>query len=268
MSRVRVYELAKEADMSSKELADKLIAAGYDIKGHSSTVDEETAESIRKTMFQKAEAAAEKVEKRVEGEGDQQSTVIKRRRTIIRRRPKVDPEQEAGEDSAQGELEAETPDDTAVLEAKDEAFPEDAPEAPEELVTADTDEQETASEPVDEPESADQAETTEDVQPAEAVATDADQSEGGDTETAAEEPVADKPETVEATEEKPEVKGITQPKQVERKKIARVVGTIELPTQPETDRSERSRPKKRRQASTGTARQRWCRQGLHTGSGR
>ena len=56
MSRVRVYELAKEAGMGSKELADKLIAAGYEIKGHSSTVDEDTADKIRKTMFKKAKA--------------------------------------------------------------------------------------------------------------------------------------------------------------------------------------------------------------------
>ena len=82
MSRVRVYELAKEADMGSKELAEKLIAAGYDIKGHSSTVDEETADKIRKTMLQTSET--EMVEKRIESEGDQKATLIRRRTTIIR----------------------------------------------------------------------------------------------------------------------------------------------------------------------------------------
>ncbi len=48
---VRIYELAKEAGMKSTELADKLIALGYDIKGYSSTVDEETAEKIRHEVF-------------------------------------------------------------------------------------------------------------------------------------------------------------------------------------------------------------------------
>jgi len=49
--KVRVYELAKEAGMKSTELADKLIDLGYDIKGYSSTVDEETAEKIRNEVF-------------------------------------------------------------------------------------------------------------------------------------------------------------------------------------------------------------------------
>jgi len=45
--KVRIYELAKEADMKSTELADKLIELGYDIKGYNSTVDGETADKIR-----------------------------------------------------------------------------------------------------------------------------------------------------------------------------------------------------------------------------
>ena len=49
--KVRVYELAKEAGMKSTELADKLIDLGYDIKGYSSTVDEETAEKIRNEVL-------------------------------------------------------------------------------------------------------------------------------------------------------------------------------------------------------------------------
>ena len=54
MSRIRVYELAKEAGMSSKALTDKLIEAGYDIKGHSSSVDDEAAEKIRNTILKSA----------------------------------------------------------------------------------------------------------------------------------------------------------------------------------------------------------------------
>jgi N utilization substance protein A len=49
--KVKVYELAKEAGMKSKELADKLIELGYDIKGYSSSVDGETAEKIRQEVL-------------------------------------------------------------------------------------------------------------------------------------------------------------------------------------------------------------------------
>jgi len=51
--KVRVYELAREAGMKSSELAEKLIDLGYDIKGYSSTVDEETAEKIRNEVLDK-----------------------------------------------------------------------------------------------------------------------------------------------------------------------------------------------------------------------
>jgi len=48
---VRVYELAAEAGMSSKELVEKLLELGYDIKSHSSAVDRQTAETIRRQVL-------------------------------------------------------------------------------------------------------------------------------------------------------------------------------------------------------------------------
>ncbi len=86
MSRIRVYELAKEAGMSSKALTDKLIELGFDIKGHSSSVDDETAETIRNTVLKSANT--ELVEKRIDSDKDG-PTVIRRRATVIRRRPPV-----------------------------------------------------------------------------------------------------------------------------------------------------------------------------------
>lgn len=241
MSRVRVYELAKEAGMGSKELADKLIAAGYEIKGHSSTVDEDTADKIRKTMFKKAksepeptpEPETEKVAKRIEGEGDQKSTVIRRRTTIIRRRAKEEPEvaEEATEESA--EVEADEPDETLA-----------ASEPADVVETAETDasqeaaaELEEADEPAEVPEES-------------AEAIDEAAVEEGDVE-AEETAAADEPAEEGAVAEKAETSKIKQPKKVERKKIARVVGTIELPTPQEKDKSEQ-RPK--RGAKRGPAR--------------
>ena len=86
MSRIRVYELAKEAGMSSKALTDKLIELGFDIKGHSSSVDDETAETIRNTILKSANT--ELVEKRIDSDKDGH-TVIRRRATVIRRKAKV-----------------------------------------------------------------------------------------------------------------------------------------------------------------------------------
>lgn len=90
MSKVRIYELAKEAGMSSKMLTEKLLENGYDIKGPSSTVEEDIAEKIRKTVLQnvKTEPARKKG-------GAEESPVVIRRTTVIRRRPVVEPEPEA-----------------------------------------------------------------------------------------------------------------------------------------------------------------------------
>ncbi len=232
MNRVRVYELAKEAGMGSKELADKLIAAGYEIKGHSSTVDEDTADKIRKTMFKKAKAEPkpepeiEKVEKRIEGEGDQKSTVIRRRTTIIRRRAKAKPEEleEAAEESAEQETD-ETLETTAVSEPADGTESAEIDAGQEATATL-----EEESEPADVIEEAAEA-----VEEAEV--------EAGDTE-AEEMAGADEPAEEDAAAEKEDSPKITQPKKVERKKIAKVVGTIELPTPQERDKTDHQRPKK------------------------
>jgi N utilization substance protein A len=49
---VKIYELAREAEVKSTELADKLIDLGYDIKGFNSSVDSETADKIRKEVLE------------------------------------------------------------------------------------------------------------------------------------------------------------------------------------------------------------------------
>ena len=88
MSRVRVYELAKEAGMNSKVLADKLQERGFDVKGPSSTVDTDTAEKIRRTVLRQANA--EFVEKPISA--DRGPAVVQRKTTVIRRRPRVEAE--------------------------------------------------------------------------------------------------------------------------------------------------------------------------------
>jgi translation initiation factor IF-2 len=85
MSKIRVYDLAKEAGMASKELADKLIELGYDIKSHSSTVEDEVADEIRRNILGTAET--EVVEKRISTKG--RATIIRRRSQTVRRAPET-----------------------------------------------------------------------------------------------------------------------------------------------------------------------------------
>ncbi|HBP65278.1 MAG TPA: translation initiation factor IF-2, partial [Desulfosporosinus sp.] len=45
---IRVHELAKELNYSSKEVMTKLVAIGTDVKNHLSTVDQKDADLLRK----------------------------------------------------------------------------------------------------------------------------------------------------------------------------------------------------------------------------
>jgi len=87
MSKIRVYDLAKEAGMTSKELADKLIDLGYNIKSHSSTVDDDVADEIRRNVLGTVET--EVVEKRISTKG--RATIIRRRSQTVRRAPETPP---------------------------------------------------------------------------------------------------------------------------------------------------------------------------------
>jgi translation initiation factor IF-2 len=94
MSKIRVYDLAKEAGMASKELADKLIELGYSIKSHSSTVEDEVADEIRRNVIGTAET--EVVEKRISTKG--RATIIRRRSQTVRRAPEAPPPAEEEEE--------------------------------------------------------------------------------------------------------------------------------------------------------------------------
>jgi translation initiation factor IF-2 len=83
MTKVRVYALAKEAGMEGKVLAEKLAEMGYDVKSHSSSLDEDTAAEIR-VKLGLVETTTER--KRIQTEGHT---------TIIRRRTKQVPTEHA-----------------------------------------------------------------------------------------------------------------------------------------------------------------------------
>jgi translation initiation factor IF-2 len=84
MAKVRVYTLAKEAGIEGKELADKLIDMGYDVKSHSSALDETVADEVR----QKLGLIETKTERtRIQSQG--KTTIIRRRTKKVEVEEKV-----------------------------------------------------------------------------------------------------------------------------------------------------------------------------------
>ncbi|MCP3889637.1 MAG: translation initiation factor IF-2 [Desulfobulbaceae bacterium] len=272
MSRVRVYELAKEAGMSSKALTEKLVELGYDIKGHSSSVDDDTAEKIRSTVLKSANT--ELVEKRIDSsEKKKGATVIRRRATVIRRRATV--KEESAEDET--EIEDEMVDEPLVEDQKsdipvetqvaEEVAPVVAePEGAEDIVSEDIVSEKIAEEVAEETpepvaEQAIQAAPEPEVEslPEEKVVQDVpveepiqDMAPAADIEAekvvTKEDPAAPKVEAVgeAASADKVAEEPKKKPKKVKvqpaKKPMARVIRTIELPKQEET---KPARPKKK-----------------------
>ncbi|MCK5515599.1 MAG: translation initiation factor IF-2 N-terminal domain-containing protein, partial [Desulfobulbaceae bacterium] len=248
MSRIRVYELAKEAGMSSKVLADKLLEQGYDIKGHSSTVDDDTAEKIRNTILKSTDT--ELVEKRISGSTG--STVIRRRATVIRRRPKAE---EVPSDVETEEIEtASLKEDSKISEPvieKEEAesgasiTQDHAEEGGSTLITT------AELDPVVEEKGVDEGVAAE--------GTETDKEKDSQTEPGTVSPettLAEESETVKPEKKKTVRKKKTEEKPVARKGIARVVGTIELPTEkaePVRPRKKATKPTQQRRAKPKAA---------------
>ncbi|MBW2051956.1 MAG: translation initiation factor IF-2 [Deltaproteobacteria bacterium] len=89
MGKTRVYELAKQLNMSNKELVNKLKEMGYSIKSHSSTVDDSQVSEIKGRL--EGRKSKEMAEKKV------RTTVIRRRKKIV----EMPPEETAPPVSAQ-----------------------------------------------------------------------------------------------------------------------------------------------------------------------
>lgn len=85
MSKVRVYELARELDLESKILVDFLIELGADVRNHMSTIDEDIAALVREhySPDEDVDIPVKKI--------DDEETVRQRR---VKRRPAADEEVE------------------------------------------------------------------------------------------------------------------------------------------------------------------------------
>jgi translation initiation factor IF-2 len=77
MAKIRVYELAKELDMESKDLVDKIKAGGLNIKNYMSTLDEDAARRAR-DIVSGGKTSEMIEEKRIK------PTVIRRRKKIVK----------------------------------------------------------------------------------------------------------------------------------------------------------------------------------------
>jgi len=221
-----------------------LLEQGYDIKGHSSTVDDDTAEKIRETILKLTDT--ELVEKRISGNTG--STVIRRRATVIRKKPKteeVSPEIEKEEPQSDDQL--------SVSDARVSVDPEGNSESFERVT-----EKESA---VDEDTLITVAELDSVIEEKEEGIEAVESEKEGDSPA---EPVADSAaelvvelvaepsvEELEATENKKKKqakKRKVEKKPAPRKSIARVVGTIELPKEEaETPRPRKKMPKPQQQ---------------------
>jgi len=137
MAKVRVYELARELDIESKALVQKLLAGGLPIKNYMSTLDEEAVRRAREIVAGVVSEVVE--EKRIK------ATVIRRRRKKIRVEPKpAAPESEEIAPAAESPVEetaapvTESPETAVVPEEtaakaemhQEEAPPEEAPPTP------------------------------------------------------------------------------------------------------------------------------------------
>ncbi len=87
MSKIRIYDLAKEMGVTPKELANQIKKMGYDIRSHSSTLSEEDAQAVK----DKLEAEGWLKEKKLQEVKDQEET-SKKVGIIIRRAREKEPE--------------------------------------------------------------------------------------------------------------------------------------------------------------------------------
>ncbi|MBW2116993.1 MAG: translation initiation factor IF-2 [Deltaproteobacteria bacterium] len=115
MAKVRVYELARELDLESKDLVEKLLAGGMSIKNYMSTLDEAAVIKAREIVSGVISEVIE--EKRIK------STVIRRRKKKVRIEPEV-PAAEVAAKAEEDKAEALKPE----LPAEEVPPPEEPPE--------------------------------------------------------------------------------------------------------------------------------------------
>ncbi len=237
MSRVRIYELAKEAGFKSKELAEKLATMGYPNKGPSATFDEDVAAEIRRKVLGKA--TADVTEKPISVK-KKSKVVLKKATTVVRRRSRADKKEiarheeevEQAEQAAQAELvQAEASEEEAASPEPDDNTVSNTDEAQEIVVEQSIESEQAAVTEL--PETAETAEMAEAAQPIES-------SETVDTDKKKKKNMS--PIPVKREKKKAEIKK-GEPKRA--KGLAKIVGQVHIKVE-DTQPVRRKRPKRRK----------------------
>ncbi|MEN8141145.1 MAG: translation initiation factor IF-2 [Thermodesulfobacteriota bacterium] len=217
MRKVRVYELAKEAGMESKELTSQLIEMGYNVKAYNSTLDEEVAAEIRQQLgFKKVEVEETRIQKKGK------TTIIRRRSKKGQAEEKVvlkaEPVEEVAESPAEELVAPPAPEEEATpAEEVPEVVAEEVPAAPEEPVVPEVKAEEEAAAPAP---------------PEEPVAPEETPAPAEPEEIKAEEQQEEEAPAVEAKEEKAPAStpiGKIAPQAPQKKGMAKIVGQTVLP---------------------------------------
>lgn len=144
MSKIRVYELAKELGVDNKVIATR--AAELGIRGklsHSSSLDSDEADAVRRAIIRQAmgaSSASETITRRVDRTTGTTDTVVERRKgDVIRRRRKIEVEPEVvAQEVAAPEIQEEIPTQVEAVDIEEVATPVESAPVPEiELVEVD-----------------------------------------------------------------------------------------------------------------------------------
>jgi translation initiation factor IF-2 len=151
MAKIRIYELARELNLTNAELVDRLHEIEYPVKSHMSSVEESDLPDIKAKLSDSGSGSASVKKKAAKLEEKRiRPTVIRRRRVKTAKKPKTEEpslEPEVVEEEVPAVPVEET---TSEPEVKEETPPEIAVEAPEDSVSA----EEAVAEPEPEKETA------------------------------------------------------------------------------------------------------------------
>ena len=109
MGKMKLYELAKEMDISSKDLLEKAKALGINIKSHLSNIEDEDAKKLRENFGKKTKESEIKAVKKEEKKHRKESELKKDNPVIIRREVIFDEEKKKDTESEKRAQENKSP---------------------------------------------------------------------------------------------------------------------------------------------------------------